>query len=208
MKSIKILTIVLIVLFAFSSVFTQEKAENDGNPVIKNDQNNAGAENAASDGKEITVSPESTDKSIKKATEETVKSGSSVKAEKKKTVNPVIQEEQPPAIEDNTSGENHLLSINEGNFKYKRIPDIKLIDKKAEQTDAVAVSDNPADKGGVSNTSKTTGFFGLGKTASDIIVKGGVLLIILLILILYKSRMSVPGGKSSKSRKVLNSYRK
>ena len=208
MKSIKILTIVLIVLFAFSSVFTQEKAENDGNPVIKNEQNNAGAENAASDGKEKTVSPESTDKSIKKATEETAKSGSSVKPEKKKTANPVIQEEQAPAIEDNTSGENHLLSISEGNFKYKRIPDIKLPEKTPSMTEQNTQNiDNASAAENNTDASSDGGFFGFSKDTADIVAKGGILLLLLGIFILYRFR-SKGSGRRGTSTRVMKSYRK
>ncbi len=98
-----------------------------------------------------------------------------------------------------------LLPINEGNFKYKRIPDIKLAEIAPEtvvlNTTTVAAPDSGQDK--------DAGFLGLGKTASDVIVKGGVLLLILVIFILYKSRMAGrPGNKSSKRRNVLNSYRK
>ncbi len=97
-----------------------------------------------------------------------------------------------------------LLLINEGNFKYKRIPDIKLAEIKPESAD----SGNQAAVVPENEQNKPDGFLGLSKTASDVIVKGGVLLLILLIFVLYKSRMSGPGSKSSKKRNVLNSYRK
>ena len=99
------------------------------------------------------------------------------------------------------SGE--LLQINEGNFKYRRIPDIKLADTQlamaADQPVSVSAG-NGEDKSG-------QGFLGMSKTAADIVVKGGIILFIFIIFILYKSRMKAPGGRKS-SRKVLNSYRK
>ena len=100
--------------------------------------------------------------------------------------------------------EGDLLLITEGNFKYKRIPDIKLTDIKPETVDInTQVAAIP-----VSGQNSSSGLQGLSKTTTDVIVKGGVLLLILLIFILYKSRMSGPGKKSSKKRNVLNSYRK
>jgi hypothetical protein len=51
------------------------------------------------------------------------------------------------------------------------------------------------------------GFLGMSKTAADVVVKGGIILFIFIIFILYKSRMKSPGGRKT-SRKVLNSYRK
>jgi len=97
-----------------------------------------------------------------------------------------------------------LIPINEGNFKYKRIPDIKLVEIAPE-----TVVLNPAAVESSGSIQKSgTGFLGLSETASDVIVKGGFLLLILVIFVLYKSRMTGPGNKSSKKRNVLNSYRK
>jgi hypothetical protein len=99
------------------------------------------------------------------------------------------------------SGE--LLQINEGNFKYRRIPDIKLAD-----TQIMMAADQSADVPAVSEEGESgSGFMGMSKTASDIVVKGGIIFFIFIIFILYKSRMKSPGGRRS-SRKVMNSYRK
>jgi len=121
--------------------------------------------------------------------------------EKKETVTPseIAVETATPVKSD---GE--LLPINEGNFKYKRIPDIKLVEIAPE-----TVVLNPAAVESSGSIQKSgTGFLGLSETASDVIVKGGFLLLILVIFVLYKSRMTGPGNKSSKKRNVLNSYRK
>ncbi|HQO41062.1 MAG TPA: hypothetical protein PK986_11380 [Spirochaetota bacterium] len=99
------------------------------------------------------------------------------------------------------SGE--LLQINEGNFKYRRIPDIKLAD-----TQVTMAADQSADVPAVSEEDQSgSGFMGMSKTASDIVVKGGIIFFIFILFILYKSRMKSPGGRKT-SRKVMNSYRK
>lgn len=111
--------------------------------------------------------------------------------------------EENKAVEQIQPYSGELLQINEGNFKYRRIPDIKLADTQlamaADQPVSVSAG-NGEDKSG-------QGFLGMSKTAADIVVKGGIILFIFIIFILYKSRMKAPGGRKS-SRKVLNSYRK
>ena len=213
MKLLKILTIVLLSLFlSFSVSFAQETNTadtgannlqhntNNGNVPDVDVEKNVSTEKTAAD----TVKPDTSAKkknSISDNKTESKKNGNKKTSEKKAAEETVIvKEESTPAVK--VDGD--FLLINEGNFKYKRIPGIKLADIKPEAADSgvqVAEVSKPGE-----NTS--TGFLGLSKTASDVIVKGGVLLLILLIFILYKSRMSHPGTKSSKKRNVLNSYRK
>lgn len=130
--------------------------------------------------------------------------------EKKSSKNSAVKKETgSKPVEENKSDvqiepyKGDLLQINEGNFKYKRIPDIKLADTQVamatEQTASVP-ADTDEEKSG-------QGFLGMSKTAADVVVKGGILLFIFIIFILYKSRMKSPGGRKT-SRKVLNSYRK
>lgn len=207
MKSIKILIIIFIVSFAVFPVLSQETVKDTGSSVITNDQINTVTEDTDASGKGKAVSTDSTDSGSKKATEDTAKIGSSAKAAKKKPAAPIIREEQVPVVEENNSGENFLLSINEGNFKYKRIPDIKLPDRTPTAADQ-NVQDKNNESAGENNPDSSTGdaFFGLSKNTADIVAKGGILLLLLVIFVLYRRR-SRTGGRSS-STSVLKSYRK
>ena len=92
-----------------------------------------------------------------------------------------------------------LLLIDEGNFKYRRIPDIKLVDKAPEAAESIVVETPPIE----TDQKKDVSYIDIGKIL--------IILIIVGIFILYMSRASGPGNKSNKtsrSRKVLNSYRK
>jgi len=207
MKSIKILIIILILSFAVFPVFSQETAKDSGGSVITNEQNNTGIEDTEASGKGKAVSTDITDSGSKKSTEDTAKSGSSAKAAKKKPAASLIQVEQVPVVEENNSGENFLLSINEGNFKYKRIPDIKLPERTPSAADQNAQDKNNETAGeNIPDSSAGEGFFGLSKNTADIVAKGGILLLVLVIFVLYRRR-SRGGGRSS-STSVLKSYRK
>ena len=195
--------VVFILFFALSISYAQEKEFKNNSDKDLSENTTVKIQDTITDKKQ--VSEKKTD--IRNDVAESVKkkktlSGSN-KSENQKNNTKEISEN--PIHEKN---EGDVLLINEGSFKYKRIPDIKIIEKKVEPADIAAGSGASGNTQNSSDSSKMDGFFGLGKTASDIIVKGGVLLLILLIFILYKSRMAAPGGKSSKSRKVLNSFRK
>ncbi len=213
MKLLKVLTIVLFSLFlTFSVVYAQENntAVSGSDNQLKSD--NTGDVSGSDTGKTV---------SIEKSEKDTVKpdQGSSKnvpvnekKSESRKTVNKREPEKKevkvPPVVKEENMSlakmDGDLLLINEGNFKYKRIPGIKLADIKPESADTgMQVAEAPK-----TEQNKSGGFLGLSKTASDIIVKGGVLILVLLIFVLYKSRMTHPGRKSSRKRSVLNSYRK
>jgi hypothetical protein len=217
MKLKQILVIVLFLLFlALSSSYAQENISKDtgvknlqqDNPVNLSETK---SDKAAETEKKIEIKTEISDAVNKKKQVSIGNKTENHKSIKKNTPEKKITSTSKDVKSENITqekAEGDLLLINEGNFKYKRIPDIKLIEKKSETADSAAAGVVPGNTQNVSDSPKVNGFFGLGKTASDIIVKGGILLLILLIFILYKSRMSVPRAKSSKRRNVLNSYRK
>ncbi|MCL2155500.1 MAG: hypothetical protein FWH53_07550 [Leptospirales bacterium] len=95
-----------------------------------------------------------------------------------------------------------LLLIDEGNFKYRRIPDIKLIDKTPELIVKNIAVETPIE---VSDQKKEKSYIDIWKIL--------IVLFIVGIFILYVSRASgstkmSKSNKTSRSRKVLNSYRK
>lgn len=198
-------TVIFLLFLALSASYAQEKELKDVNEKNLNQNNTVKLQDT------VTDKTQDTEKKTEAGNEK--KESLNFKKKKISSLNnkPEKRQKIEKEISDNTItevNEGDVLLINEGSFKYKRIPDIKITEKKVESVDSAlgpGVVDSTKNPSG---SSKANGFFGLGKTASDIIVKGGVLLLILLIFILYKARMSVPGGKSSKSRKVLNSFRK
>jgi len=208
MKSIKILTIVIVIFLASLPVFSQEAAGEGGSSVISNDQGSRVTEDKPATVKDNNAEAELSGTVNKKVSEDTTAGGSSVKAVKKRTTPPVIQEEQVSAEEENTPGEDFLLSINEGNFKYKRIPDIKLADRTPAMTEQNMQNINSeSDNQNNSDDSSGNGFFGLSKNAADIVAKGGILLLILAVFILYRLRSRGTGRRGSSTR-VMKSYRK
>jgi hypothetical protein len=89
--------------------------------------------------------------------------------------------------------------INDGNFKYRRIPDIKLVDKAPEAVVSNIESELPIE----TDQKKEKSYVDIWKILIIFIIVG--------IFILYMSRASGSAkmsSKSSRSRKVLNSYRK
>ena len=213
MKRLKVLTIVLFSLFlSFSVLYAQENKTAD--PGTNNLQNNEKTVNVSGAETEKTVTTEKVGKEVFKPDPEINKKVPVIekKSESRKAVSkknsgkkeiPVTADIKKENIDQNRM-EGDLLLINEGNFKYKRIPDIKLSEIKPQAADSnMQVAEAPK-----SVQNKSGGFLGLSKTASEIIIKGGVLLLMLLIFVLYKSRMSHPVRKSSKKRNVLNSFRK
>lgn len=211
MKSIKILTIAIIISFAGSFLYSQETAGDTGSSVITEEQNqtvNGGS--AELPGKTENNFREGSDavKSVEKRTSEINPRSENVKKVlKTRTMTSSIPQEDEQTSEVDNSGDDFLLSINEGNFKYKRIPDIKLADKSPSMADNNPQENNESVDAGNSDNSADSGFFGLSKNTADIVAKGGILLLILVIFILYKKR-SRSSVRRSSGRNVMNSYRK
>jgi hypothetical protein len=106
-----------------------------------------------------------------------------------------IKEDKPEGLK----FDGDLLLITEGNFKYRRIPDIKLVDKSPETVVSSIESQTPVE----ADQKKESSYIDIWKILIIFIIVG--------IFILYMSRASGStkmSSKSSRSRKVLNSYRK
>lgn len=96
-----------------------------------------------------------------------------------------------------------LLEIVEGDFKYRRIPEIKISEK------VVAVEEKREIKEIEEKESKDTrdepekkGLFGLSRSTTDLVAKGILILIIVIIFILYRAR------SKDKRSKVLRRFPK
>lgn len=206
MKLLKVLTIVLFSVSLFFSVsYTQENNTGTGIDNLQNDNNTGDIPAVEAEQKVSADVKKESEPSERKKTSVAERKSESRKKEnsEKKVKTAAVSVEEKPDNSSQVKIEGDLLLINEGNFKYKRIPDLKLSDIAAEPANSNTVD---TEKSG--QDQEQTGFLGFSKTASDIIVKGGVLILIFVIFIIYKMRMSGPGGKSSKRRNVLNSYRK
>jgi hypothetical protein len=83
-----------------------------------------------------------------------------------------------------------LLHVNEGNYKYRRIPGIKLSEPKEEKSVVKApVSDDRKDAGVADAPSKNEkGLFGMSRKATDIFARSVLIGVILLIIVLYRFR--------------------
>lgn len=109
------------------------------------------------------------------------------------------------------TGEPEFLRIDEGDFKYSRIPELIVAEAKTQaavnfeienpdNARAVDLSDGDSDEAGI---------LGMKKGTADVVAKVGILLLILIVFILYKSRMKgTSKSKRGPGRNVLNSYRK
>ena len=98
-----------------------------------------------------------------------------------------------------------LLSIEDGNFRYSRIPGIKLKQPSSETGgEIVHVPSETENISSDQNSSKEkgNGLLGMSKSTTDIVVKVALLLLIFLVFILYRIR----SGRSN--RRVLRSFRK
>ncbi len=212
MKSIKTLTILIVLSFAVSFLYAQDTTEDTGGSALTESQkvNNDGA-GATVERKVMDVSGNADSvKEDKSVSEDKTKIDNAKRTVLKKTraISEVKKEDTFKAEEDNSSSDNLLLPINEGNYKYKRIPDIKLVEKSLSMAEPnMENNGNQLTESVVSDSSEGSGFFGLSKKTADIVAKGGILLLILVIFILYKVRSRGPGRRSS-GRSVMNSYRK
>lgn len=211
MKFLKILTILLFCAFIVLPVFSQDTGGVDtGSKPVSEE---AGQKNTVSDDTRLSEEKKASDllpeKGDVKITEP------KMVEEKKESAKPRTLKKSPVESEKNIQkkmdGEPVLLRIDEGNFKYSRIPELALTEVKAP---VIANSDieDPDTSGGKTlpgNGSDESGFLGMKKGTADVVAKGGILLLILVVFILYKSRMKGAGkSKRGPGRNVLNSYRK
>ncbi len=203
----KLLKILIMFCLISTGVFAEETVTNS---TVKSDKTNESVEK-----KSENLNPANKDLPVNETGREVISENQKVKSEvsgdetsdkikKKKNVS--------SAVKTDVSG--NLVELNDGNFKYKRIPGIILAENRA----STEISDkkNPE----VSEKTVTTvesvketkekdekGIFNFGKNLSDIIARGGILLLITVVFILYRRRNRGTSKKGSR-RNVLNSYRK
>lgn len=210
MKSIRIPLLVLFLCMSLAASYSQDTAtdsslDKSGSTGIQQEvtgtSGSGDISGAAGNGTSDSTGESAKENTAKKQSEK--KSGSD-----RKTAVSREKEATGTATENNTSAgqgdaaSGVLLQINEGNFKYKRIPDIKLPETQVQVAEAQA--DNTSGQAGNSGSG---GFLGMSKTTSDIVVYGGIIIFIYIVFFLSRSRMKGSGGRKS-NRKVLNSYRK
>lgn len=201
MKLYKIFFI-FIIAFAVSFAFSQEEAVTVDS-AIKENKDVSSEQNKVT---EKTVVDSNTNQSVEKIVEqkETAKKVSKEPLETQKAKDVVkvsiAKEEETPAVDTHVQ-EDFLFTINEGNFKYKRIPEIKLEEKSA------LIVDMPQSEPVAAETSDSSlKIFGLSKDSLKTLAKITALLLIFIIFILYKKRSRSYSRKSSGS--VMKSFRK
>jgi len=222
MRLLKLSIILLLIqLLLFASLSAQEGENINTDPGGSGQSSNSdtipvsGEDGVVSKEKENTQTPDLTNKGKTESGDDAKKKSP---AKKKPEIKPVqkneeirtddakteeIKTEEIKAEEIKTDAvkvDTGLLSIDEGNFKYKRIPEIKLIEPAPELAEKSIAVETPAESGEKPE-----------KSYMDV-WKILIILIAVGIFILYNmSRASVSAkrrSKISKSRKVLNSYRK
>jgi hypothetical protein len=88
---------------------------------------------------------------------------------------------------------NNLLEINDGDFKYKRIPGITLANEKRIEEKNTELNNVKSVNPVAEESAK--GLFGLRKSTSDLLVKIFLICLILGIIILFKIRSKTHGDK-------------
>jgi len=213
MKFIKILPFFLSLVLLTSPLFAQETGGNindlTSSPDISDQQDKKAGETPLSD--EVKLSDTSSESAAEgisrdaaqKDKKEPEKARVIIKAPSKieKKVTPAETVKVDQILPDDDS---YLLRVNEGAFKYARIPEI-VIDEVKPSNAASEVMKEEVVSGNENLDEK--GFLGMKKQTADVVVKGGILLLILVVFILYKSRMKGT-RKKGPGRNVLNSYRK
>ena len=100
-------------------------------------------------------------------------------------------------------GVDGLLDVLPGNEIYARIPGIIFEEEEKKEEEIVKIPDEAIQEGDSSkDESEGEGLFGFSAKTTEILAKGSILLLILFIFILYKTR------SRGSSRRVLNRYPK
>ena len=220
MKLLKLLIILLFMqLFLFTSLFAQEEgssntdssgaaqsssidtkpAKNEDEGLVKEKENTQAPDSTKKEKTESNTDAPKKTSTKKKPEVKAVQKTEDVKPEEIKP-----EEAKPEEIKtdkpDTVKIDDGLL-IDDGNFKYKRIPEIKLIEKAPELPEKNIAVETPAEN--ESDKKQERSYVDIWKIL--------IVLIIVGIFILYMSMASGSAKKRSrisKSRKVLNSYRK
>lgn len=210
MKFLKILPILLFCIIITFPAFSQESGEAD--PGLNSLSEEMGQKNVSDD---APLSEEGEAPDFLSENED-VKITESKKVEEKKepaklrrVKKNVIESDK--TVQNEIAGEVEFLRIDEGNFKYSRIPELAVVEVKAQVVTNSEI-ENPDDSGaaGLSDDdSEEVGILGMKKETADIVAKVGILLLIFVVFILYKYRMKgTSKSKRGPGRNVLNSYRK
>jgi hypothetical protein len=103
------------------------------------------------------------------------------------------QADTAPVQEAGNSAREELLSVTEGDFLIRRIPEIKLKKSPAVPGDPIVKIEEtapPAD-GKTADPDEEKGLLGLSSGTTDIIIKVFFAALLILIFILYRSRSGV-----------------
>lgn len=150
----------------------------------------------------IEKKPEPKKESIKKETDTTKKVVVTEKGAPDKEAGKKEIKEGEKVVRDGAI-DRGLLEIVEGDFKYRRIPEIKISErvvateerretKEVEEKELKDTKDEPEKKG----------LFGLSRGTTDLVAKGILILIVIVIFILYRAR------SKDKRSKVLRRFPK
>ena len=206
MKVLKLSIIFLLMqLFLFVSLSAQEGENTNAgtNGILHGSSSDSISETSkdeemVNNGKNSATAPDLTNKEKTESSKDAQKKSSAKNKSEAKVVQKT-EDIKTEEIKDDIKFDGELLLINDGNFRYRRIPDIKLIDKVPE----VTVNNTEAEMPVETDQKKENSYIDIWKILIIFIIVG--------IFILYMSRASGSAkmsSKSSRSRKVLNSYRK
>ncbi len=210
MKFLKIISILLFCTIIVLPVFSQDRGNMDAglNPVSEEVGEKSVSDDVhlSEEKKEPDLSPENEDVKITEPKK--------VEVKKEPAKSPVVKKsviESGKTAQKKTVDEPEFLRIDEGSFKYSRIPELAVSEVKAQVVISPEI-ENPDDSGAADlsdGDSEKAGILGMKKETADIVAKVGILLLIFVVFILYKSRMKGTGkSKKGPGRNVLNSYRK
>lgn len=175
----------------------KEKIEND-NEVKKIEEKKSTEEK-----KDIAEPAEEKEKAaVKKKTAKSEENSSEAEVESGRKIDKVNKPAPVPVRRDQKAVDG-LLDVLPGNGMYARIPGITFDDEEKKEEEIIKIPDEAIQEGESSkDESEGEGLFGFSDETTEIIAKVSILLLILFIFILYKTR------SRGSSRKVLNRYPK